>query len=119
MSWYIVLRPFLGDNVQRSRGRAVETTDWIHTERLVTQRYIRPATAQELAQHEDIVGIHVAHVEPPEEPETTPEEDGSDTEDDEDGEDDEDIGPEARTSTASPVRQAKQFVARRRGGKRR
>ena len=60
MPWYIVLRPFLGDNVQRSRGRAVATTDWVHPERLVTPRYIRPATAQELVQHPDILAAQQA-----------------------------------------------------------
>lgn len=39
--WYVVLRPFGGDNGYRfSRGEVVDVSGWIQPDRLVSNRYI-------------------------------------------------------------------------------
>ena len=63
MAWYIVLRSSLMAGAFRKRGQAVETTGWVHTERLVTQRILRPATDEELRTHPDIVHNEVVRAE--------------------------------------------------------
>lgn len=40
--WYVVLRPFGGDNTTFVRGEVVDTTGWIHRNALVNRRYIAP-----------------------------------------------------------------------------
>jgi hypothetical protein len=40
-NWFVVLRPFSGDNGEYQIGEVVDTTDWLHTRVLIQRRYIR------------------------------------------------------------------------------
>lgn len=40
-NWYVVLRPFSGDNGEHQIGEVVDTTTWLHTRVLIQRRYIR------------------------------------------------------------------------------
>ena len=40
--WVVVLRPFDGNGIRYERGQVVDSTGWIHTNTLVSRRYIAP-----------------------------------------------------------------------------
>ena len=41
-NWFVVLRPFGGDNGEFVRGQVVDTSEWRHTGALASRRYIAP-----------------------------------------------------------------------------
>lgn len=46
----VVLRIFEGAHHQFAVGELVDASEWRNRDRLISQRYLRPATAQELEQ---------------------------------------------------------------------
>lgn len=40
--WFVVLRPFGGENGNFVRGEVVDTTGWLHLNALASRRYISP-----------------------------------------------------------------------------
>lgn len=41
-SWYVVIRPFEGDNGPLVPSEVVDTSSWMYTKNLIELRYIRP-----------------------------------------------------------------------------
>lgn len=41
-NWYLVMRPFVGEEGRLVAGQIVDTTNWLHTETLRNNRYIAP-----------------------------------------------------------------------------
>lgn len=52
--WVMVLRPFDGGGVHFQQGDIVDAATWRTRESLIRQRMIRPATAQEVAETEEV-----------------------------------------------------------------